>query len=273
MRVRVVRLCLACTAALFVLVPAGASAGPPAEVSIEFSDYRPSVLDVLPGGTMSWTNVSVHLVTSDTGLFDSGEVAREAIRLPVRHIGTYPTTASSTRASPGGRRPTRHPRPVATAVVPAARRSSSTAALADTTTRSAPASTGGRRLHHRRHRDSGGGRHLEDQAAARSRRTTAPVRDGHQPDASPPVLLAACRRPPTRNGVHVRSRPALRTPGSWSRPSAASVSAGIGGERSRRPMSPRPTPDQRPRAGPDRAGRQGRLDARPRKVVVVPGRR
>ena len=68
---------MACVAALFVLVPAGAGAGPPAEVSIEFSDYRPSVLDVLPGETVNWTNVSVrtHTVTSDTGLFDSGEVA------------------------------------------------------------------------------------------------------------------------------------------------------------------------------------------------------
>ncbi|HXJ63857.1 MAG TPA: hypothetical protein VNN79_08895, partial [Actinomycetota bacterium] len=74
------RLCLACAAALFVLVPAGASAGPPAEVSIEFSDYCPSVLDVLPGETVNWTNVSVrtHTVTSDTGLFDSGEVVQGA---------------------------------------------------------------------------------------------------------------------------------------------------------------------------------------------------
>jgi len=73
---RVVRVGLVCAAALFVLVPAGATAGPPQEVSIEFSDYRPSQLDVLPGETVSWTNVSVrtHTVTSDTGLFDSGEV-------------------------------------------------------------------------------------------------------------------------------------------------------------------------------------------------------
>jgi plastocyanin len=76
-RTRLVRLFLACVAALFVLVPAGAGAGPPAEVNIEFSDYRPAQLDVLPGETVNWTNVSlrVHTVTSDTGLFDSGEVA------------------------------------------------------------------------------------------------------------------------------------------------------------------------------------------------------
>ncbi len=46
------------------------------EVNIEFSAYRPSQLDVLPGETVSWTNVSqrTHTVTSDTGFFDSGEV-------------------------------------------------------------------------------------------------------------------------------------------------------------------------------------------------------
>jgi len=55
------------------LVPSSIGASPP-EVSIEFSDYRPSQIDVLPGETVSWTNVSsrTHTVTSDAGLFDSG---------------------------------------------------------------------------------------------------------------------------------------------------------------------------------------------------------
>jgi len=91
-RTTVVRLCLASVVALFVLVPAGASAGPPAEVSIEFSDYRPSQLDVLPGETVSWTNVSVriHTVTSDTGLFDSGEVAEGGhFAFQFADVGTY----------------------------------------------------------------------------------------------------------------------------------------------------------------------------------------
>ena len=59
-----------------LLVPAGAAVKPH-EVNIEFSDYRPSQLDILPGETVSWTNVSqrTHTVTSDTGLFDSGDVA------------------------------------------------------------------------------------------------------------------------------------------------------------------------------------------------------
>ena len=62
-------------AALVLAVPTHADA-PPAEVSIEFGDYRPDLLDILPGETVKWTNVSqrTHTVTSDTGLFDSGEV-------------------------------------------------------------------------------------------------------------------------------------------------------------------------------------------------------
>ena len=62
-------------AALVAFVPSSVGAPPP-EVSIEFSDYRPSQLDVLPGETVSWTNVSqrTHTVTSDTGLFDSDSV-------------------------------------------------------------------------------------------------------------------------------------------------------------------------------------------------------
>ena len=74
MRIR--RLGLAAVAAFVVLVPSSVAASPPVEVSVEFSDYRPSQLDVLPGETVSWTNVSqrTHTVTSDTGLFDSGDV-------------------------------------------------------------------------------------------------------------------------------------------------------------------------------------------------------
>ena len=74
MRLR--RIALVAAAALFVLVPSSTGAGPPQEVSIEFSDYRPSQLDLLPGETVLWTNVSTrtHTVTSDTGLFDSSDL-------------------------------------------------------------------------------------------------------------------------------------------------------------------------------------------------------
>lgn len=62
-------------AALLLLAPA-AAALKPQEVNIQFSAYGPSQLDILPGETVTWTNTSVrtHTVTSDTGLFDSGEV-------------------------------------------------------------------------------------------------------------------------------------------------------------------------------------------------------
>jgi plastocyanin len=48
----------------------------PQEVSVQFSAYGPSQLDVLPGETVKWSNVSerTHTVTSDTGLFDSGHL-------------------------------------------------------------------------------------------------------------------------------------------------------------------------------------------------------
>jgi plastocyanin len=46
------------------------------EVAVQFSAYGPSQLDVLPGETVRWANVSqrTHTVTSDTGLFDSGHM-------------------------------------------------------------------------------------------------------------------------------------------------------------------------------------------------------
>lgn len=82
----------AASVAVFVLVtPAGGAIHQP-EVSIQFSAYGPSQLDVLPGETVNWTNVSqrTHTVTSDTGLFDSGHVladGRFAFRF--NRAGTY----------------------------------------------------------------------------------------------------------------------------------------------------------------------------------------
>lgn len=59
-----------------VLALPSVAAAPTTEVSIEFAAYRPNQLDVLPGETVTWTNVSArtHTVTSDDGLFDSGDV-------------------------------------------------------------------------------------------------------------------------------------------------------------------------------------------------------
>ena len=78
-------------AALLLLAPAGA-APKPQEVNIQFSAYGPSQLDVLPGETVAWTNVSVrtHTVTSDTGLFDSGEVNPSGhFAYAFKDVGTY----------------------------------------------------------------------------------------------------------------------------------------------------------------------------------------
>jgi plastocyanin len=84
-------LSVAAAAGLVVLVPSSIGAPQP-EVSIEFSAYRPSQLDVLPGETVAWTNVSqrTHTVTSDTALFDSGEVGSGGhFQRRFDEVGTY----------------------------------------------------------------------------------------------------------------------------------------------------------------------------------------
>ena len=76
---------------LLLLTQTGAGATSP-EVSIQFSAYGPSQLDVLPGETVLWTNVSAraHTVTSDTGLFDSGDVTGGAhFSFRFTDVGTY----------------------------------------------------------------------------------------------------------------------------------------------------------------------------------------
>lgn len=71
---------VAAIAALLVAAVHAAGAAKPKlqlqDVNVEFSAYGPSQLDVLPGETVRWSNVSqrTHTVTSDTGLFDSGHV-------------------------------------------------------------------------------------------------------------------------------------------------------------------------------------------------------
>jgi plastocyanin len=89
--VRPLALALAAVGGLVLALPSVA-AGPPSAVNVEFSDYRPNQLDVLPSETVNWTNVSTrtHTVTSDTGLFDSGNLAGGA-RFSLRFdtVGTY----------------------------------------------------------------------------------------------------------------------------------------------------------------------------------------
>jgi plastocyanin len=61
--------------AALLAFPAGASAAT-LPVSIQFQAFGPSQLDVLPGETVEWDNVSerAHTVTADDGSFDSGDV-------------------------------------------------------------------------------------------------------------------------------------------------------------------------------------------------------
>ena len=63
-------------AALALSVPAGA-ADAPAQVNIQFAAFGPDPVDVLPGESVAWENVSdrTHTVTADDGSFDSGELA------------------------------------------------------------------------------------------------------------------------------------------------------------------------------------------------------
>ena len=63
------------TAAVALAFPAGAAAAT-FPVSIQFQDFGPGQLDLLPGETVRWENVSerTHTVTADDASFDSGDV-------------------------------------------------------------------------------------------------------------------------------------------------------------------------------------------------------
>ena len=83
---------VAAAAAAMLLAAPAATATRPQEVSVQFSAYGPSQLDVLPGEAVLWTNVSqrTHTVTSDTGLFDSGHVlAGSHFEFRFNQAGTY----------------------------------------------------------------------------------------------------------------------------------------------------------------------------------------
>jgi plastocyanin len=79
---------------LVVLAAAPATAAAPtrAEVNVQFSAYGPSQLDVLPGATVVWSNVSTrtHTVTAYDGTFDSGHLSPEArFRVTFARVGSY----------------------------------------------------------------------------------------------------------------------------------------------------------------------------------------
>jgi plastocyanin len=82
----------AAVAALALAAPAG---GTPqrAEVAVQFSAYGPSQVDVLPGQTVVWSNVSqrTHTVTADNGSFDSGHLGPGSrFEFTFNRPGAYP---------------------------------------------------------------------------------------------------------------------------------------------------------------------------------------
>jgi plastocyanin len=66
-------------------------------VNVEFQAFGPSQLDLLPGETVEWDNVSerTHTVTSDEGIFDSGDLdpgVKFAVAFPDAGIFAYHCT-------------------------------------------------------------------------------------------------------------------------------------------------------------------------------------
>jgi plastocyanin len=81
------------TVAVLAAGPHGPAAAATQEVSAQFAAFGPTLLDVLPGEAVVWTNVSdrTHTVTSDTGLFASDELAPgQQFSLPFGDLGAYP---------------------------------------------------------------------------------------------------------------------------------------------------------------------------------------
>jgi plastocyanin len=74
----------------------GAPAGAPAEthaVNAQFSEFGPTPLDLLPGESVEWINVSErrHTVTSDAGLFESGDLfSGDRFARQFDEVGAYP---------------------------------------------------------------------------------------------------------------------------------------------------------------------------------------
>jgi plastocyanin len=87
------RLALAAAAAVVLGVfPAAASASTQ-QVNVLFAAFSPTPLDVLPGETVEWSNVSDrhHTVTADNGSFDSGDLnGGDHFSRTFAAVGAYP---------------------------------------------------------------------------------------------------------------------------------------------------------------------------------------
>lgn len=64
-------------AGALALVAAPAAMAAQQAITVQFAAFSPTTLDVLPGETVTWTNASprTHTVTSDAGVFASGDLA------------------------------------------------------------------------------------------------------------------------------------------------------------------------------------------------------
>jgi len=88
---RLVPLGLALAAALALALPSSGSSRV-AQVYVQFSAVGPSQLDVVPGQTVRWTNVSdrTHTITSNDRLFDSGDLPGGSnFSFTFSSVGTY----------------------------------------------------------------------------------------------------------------------------------------------------------------------------------------
>jgi plastocyanin len=83
---------VAAAVALAALVP-GAAAFAAVPVDMQFQAFAPNAVDVLPGETVEWTNISsrAHTVTADDDSFDSGEVeGGDRFQVAFDTLGSHP---------------------------------------------------------------------------------------------------------------------------------------------------------------------------------------
>lgn len=88
-----IRAALVALTALALGAVAPAEAAGPATVYIQFAAFGPSQIDVLPGETVAWSNVSDrrHTVNADDGSFASGDInGGDTFTHPFAGVGAFP---------------------------------------------------------------------------------------------------------------------------------------------------------------------------------------
>lgn len=84
------RRALACAAAAAALVSAAPASA--AEVDLQFQAFSPSVVDLLPGESVDWTNISErrHTITADDASFEYESQPGERISRAFEVVGSFP---------------------------------------------------------------------------------------------------------------------------------------------------------------------------------------